>query len=42
MILFTITDKKEQAINLREKYFHSDDTFYNKKEKGTSNNLAQE
>ena len=29
MILFTIMNKKEQGISLRQKNFNSDDTFYN-------------
>ena len=31
MIPFNIKIKKEQAINMRKKYFHLYDTFYNNK-----------
>ena len=42
MILFTIINEKEQVINLRQKFLHSADTFYNNKRKGTSNKFASE
>ena len=42
MIPFTIINKKEQAINLCQKYFNSYDTFYYDKQKGTSNKFAPE
>ena len=35
MIPFTITNKKEQATKLHQKYFHSYDTFYYNKQKRT-------
>ena len=40
--IFTIINKKEQAANLHHKYFHSYDTFYYHKQKGTSNKFAPE
>ena len=42
MIAFNIKIKKEQTINLCEKYFHAYDTFYNNKQKGISNKFAPE
>ena len=39
MIPFTIKTEKEQAINLRKKYFHSYVTLYYNKQKGTSKNI---
>ena len=42
MILFTIINKKEEEIKLRQKYFHLYDTFYNNKQKGTNNKFALE
>ena len=42
MIPFTIINKKEQAINLRQKYFHLYDTFYYNNQKGTSNESTPE
>ena len=41
MILFTIINKKEQARNLRQKYFHSCDTLYNNQQKEQAINLRQ-
>ena len=37
-----IKTKNEEAINLRQKYIHSYDTFYNNKHKVTSNKLVPE
>ena len=42
MLPFDIRTKKEQAMTLCQKYFHSYDTFYNNKEKGTSNKFLRE
>ena len=39
MIPFTIIIKKEQAINLGQKYFHLYDTFYYNNQKVTSKNI---
>ena len=41
-ILSTIVNKREQAINLLQKYFHWYDTFYKNKQKGTSKKVAPE
>ena len=41
MILFTIINKKEQAINLRQKYFHSYDCFTIINKKGQAINLRE-
>ena len=40
--LFGIKTKKEQAINLRWKYFNSYDPLCYNKQKGTSNKFAPE
>ena len=42
MIPYTIKSKKEQAINLHQKYFNSYDTLYYQIKKGTSNKFALE
>ena len=39
---FAIKTKKEQAINLCQKYFNSYDPFYYQNQKGTSNKFALE
>ena len=40
MIPFTTINKKEQAINLCQKYFNLYDPFYYNKQKGTSNKFV--
>ena len=42
MILFTIINRKKQAINLCQKYFNFYDTFYYNKQKETSNIFVPE
>ena len=39
---FNVKTKKEEAINLREKYFHSYDNFCNNKQKETKNTFGLE
>ena len=40
--IFTTKTKKEQAINLCQKYFNSYDPFYYQNQKGTSNKFVPE
>ena len=42
MMLFTMLNKKKQAINLRQKSFKSSDTFKYQKQNGTSNKFPRE
>ena len=42
MLVLRIIKKKIQAIDLRQKYIYSYETFYNNKHKGTSNKFAAE
>ena len=42
MTLFPKINKKDQAKNFPQKYFHSCNTFHNNKQKGTTNKFLPE